>query len=393
MHNKTDKFLCPIAEFFSSGHDAKTISSYLLLVKDELEKYIPKKCFQHSPIIVTDFSWGLINAVIRTFNNCSFETYINWCADLIIKKQVWKIHNMQTINHLCYAHFMKLMAKKIKKVKKFTKNKNNRKLHQVALYSLAILQQSETIEEFNQNMKNCYNIFNTKYESNMKSKSLKEVKEKVMKGNFYNNFHWREINENQNEKKEYLKYPISKNSSLKESSIFLNYFKKIINLNKKNIYIKSKNSGKSNYKRFNNYYCPKIYDALFQYIHLMPLWSNVLINIWNSYFNMNIERLSNNPVENWFHQIKQSLKLFLPTMPSVYANCVFNVIESIYEEYPVLKNTKLKNYRDLNKESTENWSKKRSSFRKEKNFYDKLQTIDDDDVFNNFFQSIKKLYK
>jgi hypothetical protein len=54
-----------------TGHDAKTIASYLFLIKDELEISIPKSNFQYAPIIVTDFSWGLINAVVKNLDNCS----------------------------------------------------------------------------------------------------------------------------------------------------------------------------------------------------------------------------------------------------------------------------------------------------------------------------------
>jgi hypothetical protein len=110
MHDKVHKKIIPVAEFFSTGHDAKTIASYLLLIKDELEKSIPKRNFQYAPIIVTDFSWGLINAVVKTLNNCNFDTYINWCADIILKKQIWKFNIMQSIIVLCYSHFLKMSA-------------------------------------------------------------------------------------------------------------------------------------------------------------------------------------------------------------------------------------------------------------------------------------------
>jgi hypothetical protein len=73
-----------MADFFTTGHDGKTISSYLQIIKDATEKFKLKRCFQIAPIIVTDFCWPIINAVIETFNNSSFEAYINWCADILI---------------------------------------------------------------------------------------------------------------------------------------------------------------------------------------------------------------------------------------------------------------------------------------------------------------------
>jgi hypothetical protein len=43
MHDKVHKKIIPVAEFFSIGHDAKTIASYLFLIKDELENLYLKE--------------------------------------------------------------------------------------------------------------------------------------------------------------------------------------------------------------------------------------------------------------------------------------------------------------------------------------------------------------
>ena len=234
MHDKVNNFVCPIADFFSSGHDSKTIASFLLLIKDELEKFIPKRSFQQAPIIVTDFSWALINAVLITFNKCSFETYILWCADLLISKKIWNIHLMSTIHILCYSHFIKMISKKIRKIKKFSSPKNNTKIHQVALYSCAILQKSNSMEEFSENIKHCFNIFNTKYESNVKSKSLKAIREKVVNGSISKDIDWRNFSENVPDTKTSRNVIFFQNANernYREKSLFLNYFTKIINKN------------------------------------------------------------------------------------------------------------------------------------------------------------------
>ena len=87
MHDKINKFIYPIAKFFTTGHDSQTISSYLNLIKDSLEKKIPKKSFQWAPIIVTDFSWDIINAACSTLNNLSIEFYISWSYDILINQK------------------------------------------------------------------------------------------------------------------------------------------------------------------------------------------------------------------------------------------------------------------------------------------------------------------
>ena len=390
MHDKKNNFICPIAEFFSTGHDSKIIASYFLLIKDELERYMSKRSFQCAPIIVTDFSWGLINAVMRTFNNCSFEIYINWCADLLINKNIWNIHQMPTIHVLCYSHFIKMTAKKIKKINKFNARKNNQKLHTVAMYACAILQKSQSIEDFSKNLKYCFNIFYTKYDSDVKFASLKAIKEKIINGSFDNDFDFKEslkIEEKKAKKK--ILYSENRNlKSFKKNSPFTNYFTKVINHHKKNIHKKTKKCGKGVYKYLNKYYCPEIFKILFQYVHLMPMWSNALLVIWATYYQIDINRLTNNPAENWFHQVKDSLKMFLPVMPSEFANVVYSIIEAYYYQNTALEKIKLVKNIDFNKESHENWSKSRfESKRREKNFYDKLKITNGKHVFDNKFNS------
>ena len=84
-HDKEKQLIFPICEFFTTANTAKSISSYFADFKLELLKKVPKsKLFQFAPLIVTDFSWGLINAVMQTFNNCSTNIYINWCFDILL---------------------------------------------------------------------------------------------------------------------------------------------------------------------------------------------------------------------------------------------------------------------------------------------------------------------
>ena len=120
----------------------------------------------------------------------------------------------------------------------------------------------------------------------------------------------------------------------------------------------------------------------------MPMWSNALLVIWATYYQIDINRLTNNPAENWFHQVKDSLKMFLPVMPSEFANVVYSIIEAYYYQNTALEKIKLVKNIDFNKESHENWSKSRfESKRREKNFYDKLKITNGKHVFDNKFNS------
>ena len=123
----------------------------------------------------------------------------------------------------------------------------------------------------------------------------------------------------------------------------------------------------------------------------MPLWSKVLLNIVANYYNFEIQNLTNNPGENWFDQLKESLRNFLPVMPSESANFMYNEIDAFSAQHPFIDNIKLKNYKDINKESSESWSKHRNDSKKRrKSFYSKLNSKND--PFDNGFLSDSKSF-
>jgi hypothetical protein len=59
---------------------------------------------------------------------------------------------------------------------------------------------------------------------------------------------------------------------------------------------------------------------------------------------MEINNLTKNPVENWFDQLKESLSLFLPVIPSQFANFMFNQLEAVYELNPAFQNMDFTNF-------------------------------------------------
>ena len=142
-------------------------------------------------------------------------------------------------------------------------------------------------------------------------------------------------------------------SGYRKTSPFAVHFSEILKRHKKIINLKSKKKKFYSKKKFNHYYCPKIFKILYSYVHLMPLWSSVLLEICNSYYKLTLEGLTNNPCENWFDQIKESMRNFIPLMPSDYASYIFNSIESYVEEFRDVRTTALKKYKDFNRDSTE----------------------------------------
>ena len=118
-HDFDKNTIIPIGEFCTTLQ-SDSISSYLRQLKKILERQISESSyFTSSPIIVTDFSWALINSVLDTFNNCSITQYLNWTYDVLIKQSgIANLnHLMKTKIILCSTHMLKLFIKKLKLIK------------------------------------------------------------------------------------------------------------------------------------------------------------------------------------------------------------------------------------------------------------------------------------
>jgi hypothetical protein len=77
MHDKINKCIIPVAEFFSSNQETTTINKYLIEIKREIEINIQSSSkFKIAPIIITDFSWAIINSILEIFNRCSINHYL-----------------------------------------------------------------------------------------------------------------------------------------------------------------------------------------------------------------------------------------------------------------------------------------------------------------------------
>ena len=64
-------------------------------------------------IIVTDFSWALINAVLESFNKTNIYEFMDWAFNFISKKT--KDFKYPVIIYLCATHFLKIINTDIKK--------------------------------------------------------------------------------------------------------------------------------------------------------------------------------------------------------------------------------------------------------------------------------------
>ena len=79
MHDRKKKQILPVAEFITTDQSIKSISSYLHNIDYNIQENRKYKDLKIAPIIITDFSWALINSVLMVFNKMTIKEYLDWC--------------------------------------------------------------------------------------------------------------------------------------------------------------------------------------------------------------------------------------------------------------------------------------------------------------------------
>ena len=337
FHDKDKKLILPLTEFITTANDSKSISSYLADVKMELLKKIPTRAgaFQLAPIIVTDFCWGLINSVMESFNNCTATIYINWCYEILFKKDQTIIlaSVIKTIFQLCAVHFLKLIINKIRKIKPLGNEDDDKKIQNFFIFAFTLLQNSTTIEEFSNNLKDIYNIFNLKYVSKYFEYSNDKIKNQLLQRNMtVISFDEKDESNKKKRKKQVQNIMIVDDDfsedSLKNNSPFKIYYDKLIKKHAQNVKLKLLNHEKDT---INFYFCPEMFNILLDYTHVLPFWTGIMLNYWKQinpkYTNVVTTRIDNNSVENWFKQVNIMFP-DTPVMPSQYTSRMKTRVDS-----------------------------------------------------------------
>ena len=152
---------------------------------------------------------------------------------------------------------------------------NNQKIQNEFIFAFTLLQNSTYIEEFNDNLKHVFNIFNLKYNSTQCNDSKNIVKRQLHLRNL-TVISLNEKQENQ-EKNTNSKYKIKKNhqimiidndfqkNALKIDSPFKEYFDKLIRLHNQEVQAQVTNKDEINFD-----YCPELFDILREYLYIVP---------------------------------------------------------------------------------------------------------------------------
>lgn len=266
------------------------------------------------------------------------------------------------------------------------------------IFCFGLLQNSTSIEQFDNYLVNIFNIFNRKFVSRPLNYSLEILKKELTTLNLNKKLFEEKMSPDQVQRDNEFEYitleTISVNSdtkrTLKVTSPFKNYYDTFIDDIKKVLLINK--FEETNIE--NEFYCPELFEIiskrLFNYLqkdYLLPLWTGIIIHSFFTTQQTNIEnkilsRLTNNAVESWFSHLKNNILKYGKVRTSEHVALIYKRIKSKYfVHYYVDSN-------ESNNESTddesnddddvknkkikqieEKWVDKKSKIKREKGFY------------------------
>ena len=360
-------------------------------IKKILENSLnPNKRFIVPPIVVTDFSWALITAVLEAFNNCSVVNYLNWTFDVIFKySENIKLNRlMKTRIIICQTHIFKAVVKKtnflIEKRRSSEKDYDKQNMiKKLFLFCFTILQNSTSLEEFNDALRDIFEIFCSENFTDETHISIKRIEENILKRNFnlLKIIDVELLNKISTDESNLDIYIEQENChSIKQNSPFNNYFNHIITSMRKvdQIQLEINNS------KTNRYFYPELFNIIKEKLYLIPFWTGVMIRqcqkvqfyssfvAFNSSF-INMTRITNNPVENRIDYIKNKLLMKQTRLvTSELVKPIYKDIKSKYFEYYSNDDLNQRNFDGfkLTKQINEKWMDKNlKNIKREKSYY------------------------
>ena len=360
-HDKTHGTIIPIADFISSAHDTITIGKYLLTIKSHLDLN------NNVPVVVTDFSWALMNAVLLIFNSCNILKYLEWCYDYICCQGIYS-SNIKTILIHCSCHTLKNVVRKSKKVNCEVN------IRRAFIFCFSLLQNSLTIKQFEAYLINIYNMFYQRFETKSFIYSFTFLKSEIMNRQINNQTDTDVLEDTEYlEKKANLKnlsetLDISSETlnALKKDSPFTIYFDDI--LAAYDLIVTRDNESFTTIAS-NKFYCPELFEIAKTMLYLLPFWSGLMFACKTGL--QGVTRLDNNIVENRFGDLKVNKLKKRMVMPSELAGLLYKSLQVKYFQYYFnfdKKETKID--KDAIHKIEEQWnSKKKKNFNKEKGYY------------------------
>ena len=301
------KSLIPISDFFSTANDGLNIQLNLSRIQYVFQSY--KRSYNPS-IIVTDFSWANIHAILRTFNNCDIIQYLKMCHKKAVLCESSADQVLKTKLYLCSTHFLKNV------IDDFDKNYSKKKLQPIVktcfIFCFTLLQNSTSISTFNDILLNVYNIFNQPKFNQSLMNSLAKIQFEIKTRNvnwLKSAFQFKErcfVEKKEDVRREII-FLNDFSDNYKRDSPFTKYFNDQLDPFKKNLAneIKLNPEGLPD----NKYYYPDLMDIVTKRLHIAPIWSGFMISLELKNFPKRkvLNRLTNNPVEAWFGYFRNKI--------------------------------------------------------------------------------------
>lgn len=272
----------PIAEFISTVQSTHFIAIFLLSVMHALKERTGCKGIIINKIEV-DFSLASIQAIMKSCNDTNLSNHLKYLYDLVQKANYKNNSPNFTVAHICSVHIHRAVARKLHRMTR------DREVHQVAKMFLAQLIHSDTLQFAEAIFTNMVIVFATKSKTNLVDIAMQEMK------SMHANNLCIKIEAHDTPDQVDVDDPEDIETALRHGSPFFQHFHVIMT----QITNENKNQQCRAESTKNMFYLPSFLDYILEYyMPFFPLWSALVICTFG------ILRDSNQPVENWFKNMK-----------------------------------------------------------------------------------------
>jgi len=372
----------PVFDFTTEFNSRRQIIRYLNFAKANLNSYFNTrndesqvKKWEVSPIIVTFFSQEAINSLLFSFNSCDLSFYLEWTFNILSGKDEY-LNNRDYRNHIisyiyiCANNFMNLFIYKIRNLKICNKpNEQITKIKLLTTYCMSLIQNCIHLKEVENNLLHINNIFNSKYISESHLTSLNLIRNKIKEMGL-DNIKIHNLLSEENSFKALVSedpiYLLYEDNLYIADSPFEKYFKDL--LGKYNLLL-NRNKTK---KEVNCLFCPEAFLVLLKELSILPLWSGLLLNYYQTNFPSNFYSdsftfLTCKPVISYFNILKKHIMLKEKEFNlSIFVGKLYPELKRIYLKYYQKKEDRDKHFEENHVEMKETLNKKRVKSSKKK---------------------------
>jgi hypothetical protein len=308
VHDQENKCIIPIIEWVSTATNHVNISKYLTTCKDIFDD----NSISYPRLIVTDHSWALINAVLLSFNQCNLQNYLNWSYIIFVQKidDLALKRKMKVRIYLCSTHFLKCIIKNSKLIK------IEKEIRRAFIYFFTLIQNSTALNQIEIYLINIHNIFMSK-DFDMSVQYSLQTLASELKNRKLNNVdidnerslpHERERDKNHEKfiEESNIYFVVDFDKKVKENSPWNNYFNILIEQWNEHLENRSILNKKTLNLRANPFYSPSLFNLIHRELHKLPLWTGLFLADLNFSYIIKT-RLTNNPAENHFLQVKHRI--------------------------------------------------------------------------------------